>query len=156
MLESTRQYAREKLERHGEYAAAARSHAAAYLDVAETLERTWDPDDRLWIEQAEPEMENWRAALTWALGSGGDAEFGQRLAGEMRKVWSSLGAPEGRRWVQAAIAAVGPQTPAGVVAKLDLAEAQMAGALIQYKLAYDAAERAIERYQKSLAPARND
>ncbi len=147
LLESTRQYAREKLNDRNEYAATARSHAAAYLDLAEKLERTWALDDRAWIAQAEPEMENWRAALTWAFGGGGGVELGQRLAGELRKVWSSLGAPEGRRWVQAALETVVPETPPGVVAKLDLAQAQMAGALIQYKLAYDAAERAIDRYR---------
>ena len=148
LLESTKQYARERLEERTEYAAAARAHASAYLDLAETLEREWATiHDRHWLSQTEPEMENWRASLTWAFGAAGDVELGQRLAGALRRAWSSLAAPEGRRWVQAALETVVPETPAAVASKLDLAEAQIAGALSQYKAMYTAAHRALERYR---------
>jgi predicted ATPase len=66
----------------------ARRHAVAYLSLAEQLEgeRNTAPDAE-WLARAEPDLENWRAALTWSFGTDGDVELGQRLAGALRPVW---------------------------------------------------------------------
>ena len=147
LLESTREYASEKLEDAGEYEAAARAHALAFAEFAERLEREWrTTPDALWLEAAEPELENLRAALVWAFGDGGDANIGQRLVGALRNVWSLLSAPEGRRWVRTARERVVDGTPAAIVGKLDLCDAQVAGALSQYAAMLAASERALERY----------
>ena len=51
------------------------------MELAERLERAWDTTpDREWLPQAQVELENWRAALEWALGKRGDVILGQRLA----------------------------------------------------------------------------
>ncbi|MEO9264483.1 MAG: adenylate/guanylate cyclase domain-containing protein [Candidatus Baltobacteraceae bacterium] len=149
LLESTRKYAREKLDDSGEYAAAARAHALAYAELADKLDREWRTSpDALWLEAAEPELENWRAALVWAFDAGGDAAIGQRLVGALHNLWSLLAAPEGRRWLRTAQESVTDETPAAVVAKLDLCEAQVDGALSQYAAMLEASERAVKRYAR--------
>jgi predicted ATPase/class 3 adenylate cyclase len=148
LLESTRQYAREKLNQSGAYDAVARAHATAYLALAEELGAALETmPDRAWDAWAEPELENIRAALEWTLVTRRDPPLGQRLAG-MRPIWVRFGAAEGRRWVQAAQALVDTETPATTVAALDLAEAHLASALTQHKSGYAAAERALARYRE--------
>ncbi|HEY4439039.1 MAG TPA: adenylate/guanylate cyclase domain-containing protein [Candidatus Elarobacter sp.] len=148
LLESTRQYAREKLVESGEKEAVARAHATAFVELVERLERAWDTTpERAWFAHVEPELENCRAALEWAL-TGRREIQGLRLAGALRGVWSFLGAAEGRHWVWAALEAVDPATPVPVVAKLHLAKAVLDGTLKQYKASYAAAEEALARYRE--------
>ena len=144
LLESTRQYARERLTEHGDYTAVARAHAAAFLALAEELE---GPATEVWFAKVEPEIENWRAALQWAL-SGGDVALGQSLVGALRPMWSFFGAAETRRWIRVAIEKIDARTPDAVIASLDISEAQLDASLHQHKASYDAAERALERYRR--------
>jgi predicted ATPase len=149
MLESTRQYARERLGEHGEHAAVARAHATAYLALAEKLRQSWETTpDREWFAELEPEMENFRAALTWSLGARGDILLGQRLASALHQAWWSLATAEGRRWVQIARDLTDDQTPSPVIAALDLAESELSAALIQYSASLAACERALTRYRE--------
>lgn len=142
LLESMRQYAREKLRDAGEEDAAARGHAEASLALAERLDDAWEKTpDRAWLAQAEPELENFRAALVWAFGPRGDAGVGQRLAGALRWVWFMASA-EGRRWVHIAQERVDRDTPGAVAARLDLTEAQLDVTLVQYKASLAPGERA--------------
>jgi predicted ATPase/DNA-binding SARP family transcriptional activator len=155
LLESTRLYAREKLTENGAYDAVAHAHAVRYLALAEELDATWETTpDRAWFARAESELENLRSAQEWALELRDDVLLGQRMAGAMHLVWWDFGAAEGQRWVQAAQDLVGAQTPAPVVAALDLAEAQLAVALSQYKASYAAGERALVRYRELGDPLR--
>ncbi len=148
LLESTRQYARDKLTERGEYEAVARAHAAAYLALAEQLERAYETTpDRAWSAQAEPELENWRAALEWTLAAAKDVPLGQRLTGALRRAWLFFAATEGRRWVRAALDAVAATTPTAVVAKLYLAEADLDTARSRYKASYASAQQALTRYR---------
>jgi predicted ATPase/class 3 adenylate cyclase len=149
LLESTREYAREKLAENGEEADAARAHAMAFLDLADRLEKAYDttPDD-VWFAQVEPEIENWRAALEWTLTARRDVLLGQRLAGALTRGWAFLLASEGRRWIAAAQACIDDSTPQDVIAQLELCEAQLDGVLGLHKASYTAAERALERYRK--------
>jgi predicted ATPase/class 3 adenylate cyclase len=155
LLESTRQYAREKLNEGGAYDAVARAHAAAYLALSEELDdaRETTPD-RAWDARVEPELENFRAALGWALGARADVLLGQQLAGTLRPVWARFGAAEGRRWVQTARELADTQTPVTTLAALDLTEAYFAGALVQNKASLAAAERALARYRDLGDPLR--
>lgn len=149
LLESTREYAREKLLESGETDAIARAHAAAYLALAERLEDAYDTTpDPVWHAQAEPELENWRAALTWALTNRGDVLTGQRIAGALRFAWIYLAPAEGRGWVQRALEQAGPETPSIVVAKLDLSEAVLHSVLVKHRATYAAAERARTRFEQ--------
>lgn len=149
LLESTRQYAREKLIESGERESVARAHAAAFLALAEQLDREYDTTpERSWLAQAEPELENWRAALEWALSERGDVPLGQRLAGALHWVWDNFAQAEGRRQVRAALEAVDAATPAAVIARLYLVEAYLDATLSQYKASYAAAQEALARYRE--------
>jgi predicted ATPase/class 3 adenylate cyclase len=148
LLESTRQYAREKLAESGEGESVARAHALAFLALAQRFESAYDttPDGE-WFAQVESELENWRTALDWALTARADVALGQRLAGALGREWAFLAAPEGRRWIRAAQACIDETTPAVVVAQLDLVEAQLDGVLGLHKGSYTAAQRALTQYR---------
>jgi predicted ATPase len=154
LLESTRQYAGEKLVGAGEHELVARAHASAYLVLAQRFDHIWQvTPNREWLALAEPELENWRAALEWALASRGAARIGQQLASVL--LWANLGsAGEGRRWVRAAQEAVDAQTEPAAAAGLDLAEARLDGRLSRYTASYAMAERALERYRELDEPLR--
>jgi predicted ATPase/class 3 adenylate cyclase len=149
LLESTRDYARDKLTERGEDSATAQVHANTFLALAEKLDASYDSTpDRAWTMQSEPEMENWRAALEWSLNSRGDVALAQRLAASMRWMWYCFAASEGRRWVRAALATTDATTPDSVIGQLELAEAHLDSTLAQHKAARDAAQRALERLRE--------
>jgi len=142
-LESTRQYAREKLTDAGEQHAVTYRHARTFLALAEQLDVAWQTTaDRAWFAQAQPELENFRAALSWAFGAGGDLLLGQRLVGVLRLVWVSFSTAEGLRWVHAAQEQAA-DAPASVLAGIDMAEAILAAQLAYHKESLRAAERAL-------------
>jgi predicted ATPase/class 3 adenylate cyclase len=156
LLESMRQYARERLTERGEYPAVAQAHASAFLTNAQELDRLFETTpNRAWIMQAEPELENWRAALEWALTGRNDVALARRLAGLLQWMWYFFAPAEGRRWVGSAIETIDDTTPEEVVARLDLAIAHIDGALTQRKASYEAAERARSRFRK-LGDARGE
>ncbi|MGH7754775.1 MAG: BTAD domain-containing putative transcriptional regulator [Vulcanimicrobiaceae bacterium] len=147
ILEPFRQYALERLAARGEQTAVARRHALAYLDVAERLEREYDTTpDRSWRACARVELENWRAALEWALVARSDVVLGARLAAAMEPVWYNFALPEGRRWLRVAFGLVDEQTPADVVARLESSEACTAARLMEHDASQAAALRALARY----------
>ncbi len=116
LLESSREYAREKLAERGEQEMVAQRHARAYLEVAERVDAVWDtqPDSP---ERLFAELDNWRTALEWALVARGDVALGQRLVG----VWQmDRRAPvEARRWINLALDLVDEGTPAVVLARIN-------------------------------------
>jgi predicted ATPase len=154
LLESTREYAGEKLRTAGEYDALARAYAGAYLALAERFDRNWEvTPNRRWLAEAEPELENWRAALRWAFGSDGDARLGQHLAGILH--WTALrSAAEGHRWVQMAQELADAQTDPVVAAELDLAQARLDGTFGRFNASHATAARAMERYRGLETPLR--
>lgn len=154
LLESMRQYARERLS-GDELHVLARAHATAYVALAEELEAVFEtmPEDA-WLCRVEPELENFRAALRWALGAQGDALLGQRLTVALRPAWTRLAAAEGLRHIRAARELCGTDTPASIAAGLELAEAVIAVAFARPKTARDAAERALGLYTQLRVPLR--
>ena len=147
LLESTRHYAREKLKECAEYDSIVHRHASAYVAFAEQLDESWDGmADREWILKAEPEMDNLRAAVGWALASGGDTVLGQRLA--VVRVWQELALGEGRRYVRSALDAVSAQTPRLLAAQLELAASKIDSVFGQFKPALASAERALAIFQE--------
>ncbi len=142
LLESTREYAREKLAASGDHATVARAHASAYLELAQQLDEDYDVSPDGLEPRVEPELENWQAALSWTLEQRGDLDIGRRLAGSLRHVYWMLGESEGRRWVAAALASSDADTPASVVAKLEVAKAVLDDRLSDHKARLAAAERA--------------
>jgi predicted ATPase/class 3 adenylate cyclase len=150
LLESTRQYAADKAAEAGERAPLARAHARAFLALAQRLDALWDTTpDRAWLAEIEPEMENFRAAIVWSLGSRGDVELGQRLVAALRRAWSWLAPVEGQRWLVVAQASREERTPEELRAAIDLVEALLAVRLTQANATRAAAERALAFYERS-------
>jgi predicted ATPase len=89
MLETIREYAREKLEASGEEPLTRRAHAAYCLVLAE--EETTEQGGAQgaeWLERFALEHDNFRAALEW-LTETGDAEWGLRLGAVLFRFWEA-------------------------------------------------------------------
>ena len=112
MLETIREYGRERLIESGEAAAIGAAHAAYFLHVATAAREQIEGPGRLAAhDRIRGEMENLRAALEWAL-TNEDAETAQRLASEMARFWVDFGdIPEGRTWLERSVALDGASSP---------------------------------------------
>jgi non-specific serine/threonine protein kinase len=99
MLETIREYARERLDESGESDGMSRRHAEYFVELAEQAE----PEFRLarqwqWFHLLETEYDNLRAVLRWSLDEG-DSALGARLAGALGLFWYACGYhAEGRQW----------------------------------------------------------
>ena len=134
LLESFRQYAREKLATRGEQKALAQRHALAYLELAKRFDRAYDTEfEGVWRERSRKELDNWRTALQWALADRGDVVLGQRLAGELAAVWCSFASLEGWRWIELAVELIDERTPSNVIARLNGTEAAIAPLLGEFE-----------------------
>jgi predicted ATPase/class 3 adenylate cyclase len=105
MLETIREYARERLEVSGNAEEIRRMHAEYFLALAERGEsKLREPEEATWLERLDEEHDNMRAALSWTLQSE-EVELGLRLAGALWQFWDMRGYyGEGRRWLEEALA----------------------------------------------------
>jgi predicted ATPase len=87
MLETIREYAREKLKASGEEALTKRAHAAYCLVLAEEapMEQSGAKGAE-WVQRFAFEHDNFRAGLEW-LTETGDAEWGLRLGAALFRFW---------------------------------------------------------------------
>ena len=147
LLESFRQYAREKLATRTERDAVAHRHAMAYLEHATRVsQRLNELDDTFLAVQLQEELDNYRSALQWTLTDRSDVLLGQRLAGQLLGVWGHSPV-EGRRWITLALELVDERTPASVLAELSFAQATVAWLLSEYAPQLVSSETAIEHYR---------
>lgn len=145
LLEATRQYAAQTLARLGESQFVAQRHATAFVRIAQRLDRDWyDASERGWFRAAQGDIDNFRAALNWALADRNDVQSGLALAAALARVWYSIAPVEGRRWVRVAIDYAGDGTPSDVLARLCVADAELCGSLGEYAASLAAARRALE------------
>jgi predicted ATPase len=146
-LESTREYANEKLADAGEQDTVANRHASLFAEFIESLDKQYEklPTD-VWLARGEAEIENLRGALLWSFFNG-DRLVGQRIAVSLPRVFGSLAPAEGLRWVTVASEWVTAETPNAIVAGLELARASFASVFLNFGAAYQAAERALELFQ---------
>ena len=87
MLQTIREYARERLAASGEESAARRAHAAYCLVLAEEGNPELSPEDRDgWLTRCELEMDNFRSALDW-LFEARDLDWGLRLCMALFRFW---------------------------------------------------------------------
>ncbi len=158
MLQSFRQYARDRLAERGEESIVEYRHAIACLELAEWLNRAFDSEVAVAVSaRCNEESANWRAALHWALSLGNDVLLGQRLAGALGPVFSFFLATaeatfffrhvEGRSWIAEALELVNEETPQNAVAALKLAEARIAGNLREYWLELESSREALAHYR---------
>jgi predicted ATPase/DNA-binding XRE family transcriptional regulator len=117
MLETIREYARERLEKSEEEEQTRRWHAEYCLALAETAEsELHGPGQKEWLDRLEQEHDNLRAALQWSLGQAqvrypGDrvdseerVEIALRLCGTLGSFWEMHShLSEGRKWLDLAL-----------------------------------------------------
>ena len=107
LLETTRVYALSKLAESGEVDAIGRRHAEYYRGVLEAAaEDKTSADD--WPAAYAPDIDNIRAALTWAFAPEGDVSIGVALAAASAPVWLEMSLlTECHGWMGKAIASLG-------------------------------------------------
>ncbi len=100
MLETIRDYARERLVESGEADVISRRHAEYFVELAEQAE----PELRLaqqwqWFHRLETDYANLRVVLRRSLDEGDSVVLGVRLAGALGLFWDACGYhAEGRQW----------------------------------------------------------
>jgi predicted ATPase len=107
MLETIREYARERLAEHADCEDVRRWHAEWLLALAQRAGGSfWHTDDPELLAGMTVEDDNLRAALGWSLDA--DAALAASLAASLTRYWFVRGAyREGARWCDAAIARMG-------------------------------------------------
>ena len=86
LLETVRQYAREKLLEAGEGISIRDRHLNYFMQLAERAEPEFiGPDQVRWMKRMDMELDNLRVALEWALER--DVQAGLRLASALRWFW---------------------------------------------------------------------
>jgi predicted ATPase len=157
-LESTHEYASEKLAQASEHESIASRRSSLFADYLEQLDREYEKlAPSVWSARVEAEIENLREALMWSF-SCGDPLVGQRIAVALPRVFGELAPAEGLRWVTIAQEHATDETPSEIVAGLDLARASFASVFNHFNQAYKAADAALERFkalgmQSSIADA---
>jgi predicted ATPase/transcriptional regulator with XRE-family HTH domain len=126
LLESFRQYAREKLKARGELEGLSGRHARVFFEMAEELNAAAQANlDVLYRAMPGSELDNWRAALKWTLVARNDVRLGQKLAAELSSFWQTFGPIEGRRWLHIAAEQIDETTPVDILAALSYAQANV-------------------------------
>jgi non-specific serine/threonine protein kinase len=112
LLETLRQYGRERLAACGEEAAVRERHGAYYLSLAESAEAGMTgPEEAVWLPRLAESHDNFRAALRQAV-ERGDAARALRLAGALWQFWWLRGFwREGSGWLAAALRLASPDGP---------------------------------------------
>jgi tetratricopeptide (TPR) repeat protein len=106
MLETIGEYTRERLEASGEAEAVRRQHAAYFVALLEAGTPTeWRRRQPAWRDHMETELDNLRAAMTWAQSAVGGTGLGLSLAAAMGDFGFGHGNwSEARSWLEAALA----------------------------------------------------
>jgi tetratricopeptide (TPR) repeat protein len=103
--------------------------------------------DEDWHASARLELDNWRAALEWSLGSGNDIRLGQRLAASLKPTWQRFAFAEGRRWIRLGLELVDADTPLDISAELERAHAAICEDLGEFGVSLASGLRAIDQYR---------
>ena len=110
MLETIREFAVDRLEATGEADEIRRRHAETYLSLAERARPNLTTREaKLWLDRLEPEHDNTRAALEWAIGHG-EPRLSLSLVSTLWRFWQMRGhLQEGRMWADRALAMPGTE-----------------------------------------------
>ncbi|MEO8346217.1 MAG: tetratricopeptide repeat protein [Betaproteobacteria bacterium] len=107
LMETVRQYARDRLREEGDEAQYRERHLAHFLALAELAEQNLiGAEQKAWLCRVDAEHDNLRAALAWSSTPGGDVAAGLRLAAAIYWFWLVRGhCSEGRDWLSSLLAA---------------------------------------------------
>jgi predicted transcriptional regulator len=144
LLESVREYSRDKLTDAGEQDRIARRHAEAFLELAERFRRSARREfvDRDRLRDRIVERGNWSGALAWSLEAGHDVALGQRLAAVVAQPSYVGSDPMAERWLSLALQAIDGKTPPALVADLEFTWALYMGRVFRLEERLAALQRA--------------
>ncbi|MGH2405194.1 MAG: tetratricopeptide repeat protein [bacterium] len=113
LLETVREYSRDKLVEAGEAVDRRNRHLQWYASLAERAEpELQGPRQEMWLGRLEAEHDNVRGALEWGMTEEGDAESALRLAAAIRWFWEVRGYwREGRNWLEQIVVRAGATAP---------------------------------------------
>ena len=114
LLETVREYGKQKLTAAGEEEAMRRRHRDWYAAMAADAERQYaHPRQLQEFDRLSAEHANLRAALQFCLSTPGEAEAGMAMAARLWLYWEGrFHVSEGRRWLTALLANPAPASPA--------------------------------------------
>lgn len=140
MLETLRQYARQKLAESDEIEAMRRRHAEHFLDLTEQAEpELRGENEDYWFRRLDDELDNLRQAMSWAL-EAPEPQLAQAIAGGLYRYFMyRFRTVEGRQWAERAVEA--SEEPTWSRAKALLA----AGTLAQISLDNDVSMRCLDQ-----------
>lgn len=101
MLETLREYGREKLHAAGEFSSLRRRHRDWFEELAVTAEAEWISARQIaWIRRLDSEQANLREALAFCASEPEETTSGLRIAAALYPYWLCRGmSGEGRRWL---------------------------------------------------------
>lgn len=149
MLETIREYARERLEASGEASEVRKRHAVFFAGFAERVaEQLSGPMQQEGLDALDRELDNFRAAIRWALDAG-EFATGTRIAAALSRFWVFRNhAMEGRRHLEDLLALPpGGEPPATRAAALGAA-ADVTNWQGDYPTSRRLAEAALEIYRE--------
>jgi len=141
MLETIREFARQRLEEADEVQVVRDRHADFYRTIASRAGRALDGENEDWLGVLDAEIENIRATLSWFL-EGEDFEAAQDVAGSIGRYWIERGSlAEMRSWLKRSLSGGPRHGPAfaGAINRLSSA-VYLQG---EYELARTTAEEAL-------------
>jgi tetratricopeptide (TPR) repeat protein len=104
LLETIRQYAREKLAESGEAGLIRDRHMSHFLALAERAEPEVHKSEQLqWFDRLEAELDNFRAALEWSVEREETGSVATRMASSLWWFWFLSGNHEERQWMERAL-----------------------------------------------------
>jgi tetratricopeptide (TPR) repeat protein len=148
MLETIREYSRERLAKRADATDTHLKHATYYTELAERANRQIRSElNKYWFKRLRAENQNFRVALAWSL-EGEESEYGLRIVGALLYHWyyNGLGS-ENRLFLDLALELSKKSTPtlrAGVL----LTSAFLAYARGDLKTSHEQLEEALLLYQE--------
>jgi predicted ATPase/DNA-binding SARP family transcriptional activator len=110
LLETVRQYAQERLTQNEQLVAFRQRHLDYYCVMGKLAEVALvGPKQGVWIKRLEEEIDNIRAALSWALET--NAESGLQLANDLHRFWELRYPAEGTTWLAQGLTRTQPIAP---------------------------------------------
>ena len=103
LLETVREYARERLVEAAEGEATLRRHRDWYLTLVDEASAAFfhGPEPVEWLRTLDREHDDLRAALEWCLDQPGERQAGLRMAAGLWRYWEIRGhLTEGRGWLE--------------------------------------------------------
>jgi len=148
LLETIREYAREKLDKSGERETIYTQHLKCFLKLSEEIESGLrGPQQVEWLVDANDERDNIRAALEWADKT--NVEAGLFLSARLYRFWESFDLRGGALWLNRFIQ--NPEANQYPIAKAQalIANGWQLYAFQEFGLAEAAAREGLELYQSS-------